>query len=156
MDNASDALIFAGTMLIALIIITIGVYLAASHSQVAESYDSSMQTKEIEAFNTRFEAFRGRSDITPQEIYTLVQFCKQYKDETGIEVKINGVNINNLEELKNKANESVLDVNNKKVQYKAYKCENNDTSIKYDDETGRVKEITFSSINITKNYSDTD
>ena len=157
MDNAANALLIAGTILIALVILTVGVYLAASHSQVAESYDKSVEAKELEAFNSRFEAFRKRDNITPQEVYSLIQFCKQYKDKTGIEVKITGININTFNlatETKNQYIGQGQDVDNpanKTITYNAYTCK--EDGVIYNEETGRVKEIKITKEPITKTYN---
>jgi len=162
MENASNALIIAGTILIALVILTIGVYLASSHSQVAETYDSTMESKEREAFNNKFEAFRDRDNITPQEVYSLVQFCKQYKEKTGIEVEIKciGFNINSVnntdfleDQNKNQyIDHDATDPKNKKVKYYSFQCKEN--GIEYNEDTGIVKKITIERIQKTKTYND--
>ena len=88
MENASNALIIAGTILIALIILTIGVYLAASHARVQESYIQRLTAQEVEQFNSKFLAFENRDDITAQEIVTLIEFKQQFKEKNGAATQI--------------------------------------------------------------------
>lgn len=78
MENASQALIIAGTILIALIVLSIGVYLVSTYSVVGESYDQSKESAELVKFNSRFTAFEGRDDITAQEIVTLYNYVISY------------------------------------------------------------------------------
>ena len=86
MENASQALIIAGTILIALLVLSIGVYLVSTHKVVGESYDQSMGTAELLKFNSRFTAFEGRDDITAQEIVTLYNYVKSYNVENDPDI----------------------------------------------------------------------
>lgn len=86
MENASQALIIAGTILIAMIVLSIGVYLVSTYSVVGESYDQSKATAELVKFNSRFTAFEGRDDITAQEIVTLSNYVKGYNTENDPDI----------------------------------------------------------------------
>lgn len=88
MENASKALLIAGGILISMLVISIGVYLFASYRGLATSHEQTMQADEIREFNVKFEKFEGREDITIQEIVTLVNFCKQYEEQTEIHNKV--------------------------------------------------------------------
>lgn len=88
MENASKALLLGGGILIGLIVMSIGVYLFASYSGNATSYDQSRQATETRKFNVNFTKFEGRTDITIQEIVTLAKFAKQYEEENDIHIKI--------------------------------------------------------------------
>ena len=83
MENASQALIIAGTILIALIILSIGVYLVSNYRQVGESYEQTKEITEITKFNANFTKFEGREDIMAQEIITLKKFAKNYDEKNG-------------------------------------------------------------------------
>ena len=48
MENASKALLMAGTILISMLIVTLGVYLASSFSQTSETYYKRWSTEEVE------------------------------------------------------------------------------------------------------------
>ena len=93
MENASEALIIAGTILIAMIVLSIGVYLVVNYAQVGESYDQTRVETEITKFNTNFTVFEGRTDIKAQEIVTLWNLAKEYEKNNGYTVTILGVSI---------------------------------------------------------------
>ena len=94
MENASQALIIGGTILIAIIVLSMGVYLFTNASKVGESYQQSQELSELAKFNARFTAFEGRKDITAQEIVTLANYVINYNEqnETDIEVWVGGSN----------------------------------------------------------------
>lgn len=57
MENASQALFMAAGVLIAIMVISIGVYLFSSASRIAESYETTMSATEIQKFNNQFEKY---------------------------------------------------------------------------------------------------
>lgn len=93
MENASKALFMAGGVLIAILVISLAVYLFTSYGRVQTSYDTTLESNEKIKFNTNFEKFKGRTDITAQEIVSIINFAKNYKinNQIHIEVKILGV-----------------------------------------------------------------
>ena len=88
MENASKALLMAGGILVAMLILSIGIYLFASYRDIGITYEQSLSAVEIEKFNSNFTKFEGRDDITIQEIVTLVNFAKQYKEQTEIDIQV--------------------------------------------------------------------
>lgn len=75
MENASKALLMAGTILISMLIVTLGVYLASSFSQTSETYYRRWSTEEVERYNSEitknFIIENGKTYITAQGIVTL-------------------------------------------------------------------------------------
>lgn len=142
MDNASDALIIAGTILIALIILTLGVYLVASYSKVNESYNNKITMEEIQKLNSKFIAFENREDITAQEIVTLQKFVNQYNKENGTNIKITPTIINDddtsLQREKKGVSFILNSLKSSKVIY--YKCPS--TNIVFDSQ-GIISSIKF-------------
>ena len=59
MENASKALIIAGSILIAIILITIGIAIVSSTKGTVESGKQGMQTQEIIDFNSKFIPYEG-------------------------------------------------------------------------------------------------
>lgn len=115
MENASEALIIGGTILIAIIILSIGVYLFVNYVRVGESYEETQVTAEITKFNTNFTVFDGRTDITIQEIVSLISFTKNYnkQNETNVEVMIKNVRgIDSGANLADKNKYTDTDINN--------------------------------------------
>lgn len=137
MENASEALIIGGTILIAIMILSIGVYLFVNYARVGESYEETRITAEITKFNAKFTTFAERTDITAQEIITLKNFAKNYEKENEITVIVNYPNssMNDIEFLSKYS----LNSDNKTIKY--FECK--ETNIGYDNITGRVNTITF-------------
>lgn len=59
MENASKALIIAGAILIAILLISSGVLIINSTGGVREEIQSSSDTLEIQTFNEQFTAYEG-------------------------------------------------------------------------------------------------
>ena len=118
MENASKALIIAGAVLIGILIISMGVLLATKLQKTAKTYYTSMNTNEIQKFNSEitknFIIENGNTYITAQGIITLKNILntETYKDFVTIE----GVStIDNEEFLKRYGTER--DNNNKIKRY---------------------------------------
>ena len=88
MENASKALLMAGGGLIAMLMIAVAVFLFNTYSNMAPSYEKKISEGEVKKFNSNFTKFEGRTDITVQEIISIINFVKQYQEETEIEVKV--------------------------------------------------------------------
>lgn len=126
MENASKALLMAGGALIAMLIIAVAVFLFNTYGQIAPSYQKKMEEIEVKKFNSNFTKFEGRKDITVQEIISIVNFVKNYEEETEIKVTVNTPFGNDLS---NKTNEELVlliknnsnDENSETIKY--YECE---------------------------------
>lgn len=159
MENASNALIIAGTILIALIILSMGVYLASTQTVVGEAYNEQQIQREIERYNTNFTSFENRNNITRQEIVTLAKFVSQYSKKNGIpeaeifinSSKVNGVISGGKDTLPadfglDKIVDDSPTVHTNSATFNYYKCETKD--IVY--ENGRVVKIVFYPYTINK------
>lgn len=135
MENASQALIIAGTILIAMIVLSVGVYLVANYSRVGESYEQTQIETEITKFNANFLKFAERTDITAQEIITLKNFAENYDNENGTTTNVEYPNKGGIDaEFIKKYSPG----NDGKMQY--FRCE--EENIVYGND-GRVISITF-------------
>ena len=139
MENASQALIIAGSILIAMLVLSVGVYLVSSYSQVGTAYEERQTSTELSAFNSRFFEFEGRTDITAQEIITLKKYIEDYNTENDPDITLTcNPNINNdIEFLKSNSTKNDSDG---KIKTQYFKCER----VEADENTGKVKSITFS------------
>ena len=145
MENASNALIIAGSILIAIIILSIGVILFSSYSKIGESYEQTRVVERLTKYNSNFTIFEGRTDITAQEIVTLANYARDYnqENETAIEVKVQ--NNGNLSDTNKdlvsfiKQNSTVLEDGEAEIIY--FKCE--EIKDEYYDEEGRIIKIIF-------------
>ena len=70
MENASKALIMAGAVLIAILLISVGLILVNSGKGVADSGKKAMQTQEIQTFNSQFTPYEGI--ISGTEVKSLI------------------------------------------------------------------------------------
>ena len=98
MENATQALIIAGAVLIAILILSIGIYLRNSLNQSAKTYFDNLDTVELEKYNAYFTVYDTpeKNEITAQEIVTLINIVQQ-KDQ-GTKIYINGVDCSNWNE----------------------------------------------------------
>ncbi|HIT70981.1 MAG TPA: hypothetical protein IAD08_03595 [Candidatus Scatovivens faecipullorum] len=100
MENASKALLIAGAILLAILIIAIGMFIYNSAQSTINNSMQSMSTQEVQAFNNEFMSFEGRqtgSNIKSM-IGTLIANANTYRDEP---TKIPGVvfdKVNNSKE----------------------------------------------------------
>lgn len=130
MENATKALLIAGGILIAIIILTIGITLYSLYSNQAKEYNETITTTEIQKFNSKFEVYVGRTDITAQEIVSAVNLAKEYDNSVKIEIK----NKLNVSETYATPEEFV-----KKFLDSKFSCQNP----VYNSETGKITQITF-------------
>lgn len=93
MENASKALIIAGGVLLTMLILSIGVYLYGRLGVVSDSYLTQLEVTELNKYNSKFEVFIGREDITAQEIITLVSFTQQQARGTKVWLQQGGTDI---------------------------------------------------------------
>ena len=96
MENASQALLIAGTILIALIVLSIGVYLASNSSKVGESYEQTQEIAELTRFNSKFIVYAEREDITAQEVLSLYNFVENYNQNNEPDVSFSPMITNKI------------------------------------------------------------
>jgi len=129
MENASKALLIAGGVLLAIIVLTMAIYLKGKFDNVADQYVTSQDVSEIQKYNAKFEPYISKENITPQELVTLIEFARTKDGLTA--VNIVGVNYT----IRNNYSSSTF------IEEKSsdiYEC----SSIEYYDE-GKVKSINF-------------
>lgn len=122
MENAAKALLIAGGVLIAIILISMFLAMYNKMASIKNTQEQKKEMEQLSAFNAQYEAF-DRKLMYGVDVRTLQN-------------KVNENNINNPSEQIELALpddfENSDDVNNLK-----YKC----TSIKYSTETGKVNKI---------------
>ncbi len=100
MENASKALIMAGGIFLAIIILTLGVYVYTSIHGIANSQDSKKLQEQLVAFNKKYESY-NKSIMYGADVITVINMS--YDDSQKydlINVYVDGVLIkkNNLKE----------------------------------------------------------
>lgn len=91
MENAAKALMIAGGILLAMLAISVGVYTITEFSGTADEYTETVSNIETRKYNSDFEIFIGRNNVTAQEIMTIVgvsnqkgRYTKIYVDDIDI------------------------------------------------------------------------
>ena len=101
MENASKALIIAGEILIGILILSLASYMIIQFGNFSKNMNEQMSATEIRSFNVKFTNFSGRSNISMQEIATIVNFAKQSNNKYNVspgdayyvDVKIDGSSV---------------------------------------------------------------
>lgn len=126
MENASKALLIAGAILIAIVLITFGVMILSQGSEIIKS--SSMSETEIATFNAKFTSFEGdsvRGSKVNSLFNTVIQNNLSQEDD-GKKVEV-GQTTTGTEWL----SKSATNVTNKADTGKTYtvKCDYSDTGL---------------------------
>ena len=100
MDNASKAIVIAGAVLIAVMIISLGVFLFNSASNTGKDFSTSMVSKEILQYNSRYSTYTG-AGVSYSDTKSLINNIRQHNsnvEELGqysrIAWDVNGSNEN--------------------------------------------------------------
>ena len=148
MENASKALIIAGGMLIGVIIATIFAYELMHMFRNEQVYNEEQAKIKIAQFNLEFERFRKRSEITAQDIITIVGYVQEWNDvatiDEKIEIKTNAGTLTRLRSYINKVNINKDDAKKRDSEFLTDNSEKYIIELEYRTETnGRIKTVTF-------------
>ncbi len=77
MDNASKALVMAGAILIAVMLISLGVYLFNVAKGQAEGTGQQLQTFQVESYNSRYTSYFGKNKSLA-EVQSLVSLVNSH------------------------------------------------------------------------------
>lgn len=144
MENASKALIMAGGILIAILIISLGVYLFNSASILSSTYSDKLSQDELNKLNNKFLIYA--KDLTPQEMVTIINLVSENnKKNANIEENQIEVMIDN----------KTIDTNKTSQDWKTVIMEqadvNNDpkykfVSVSYHEQNGRISQMVWESV----------
>lgn len=136
MENASKALLMAGGILIALLILGSIVLLFANLQDYQNKTDSSTKQSQIAAFNNQFEPY-NKDDLTLMELKSvynkIVSNNKKYPEyviQTNIETVYSNINV------------PFSQIEEEHKQNKIFKC----TAIEYENSDGRISKILFAEV----------
>lgn len=85
MENASKALLMSASILIGIIVLSLGVYLVNTFKSFSQGYNDSMEIQRMEQFNAQFTAFSTRNNVSIHEIMTLANYAKEFNTINNIE-----------------------------------------------------------------------
>lgn len=89
MDNASKALIIAGAILIAVMLVSLGVMLYNTAAGVAETTIGSVEALGVSGFNAQFETYLGTGKSKSQAV-GLISKVIANNANNDVEIKIGG------------------------------------------------------------------
>lgn len=82
MENVSKALIMAGEMLLAIMVLALVVYFFSGASDFSHSYQSIKDNEEIDQFNKNFEKYMVENkDYNIRDIVTVINFARNYNSK---------------------------------------------------------------------------
>lgn len=119
MENATKALLIAGGVLIAIIIMSVMIITFQKTGNVSKTYDKTIDQEEISKFNENFTRYLGK-ELSIQQAITITNFANS-----------NGVKV------EGKVMTSDVDEKTLKNKYEL-------TTIEYNDKTGYIKSVTLS------------
>jgi len=117
MENASKALLIAGAILLAILVVSLIIYLAVSGGNFLIS-NTNNDSSEIKAFNSKFTKYEGNS-VSGIDVKQLLKDVNAVKQNTGDNISLTGKSESN--KIKNNENYKV--------------------TLSYSNETGKVNSI---------------
>ena len=90
MENASNALLIAGAVLIGVMILSVGVYLISSFQNSSSQINNQIEQNKIEAFNKEFTKYMGLENIRAHQIVSVANLARQNNKRNYDEVLIKG------------------------------------------------------------------
>ena len=94
MENASKALLIAGGVLIAVLVLSLGVYFARNISDSASKIYSNLDDTERTEFNQQFLIYEDKDDLTVADVATIINLANDSNSSGNVPVQINGKLIN--------------------------------------------------------------
>lgn len=115
MENASKALLIAAGVLLAILVISVGVMFYNNLHSATDSYVSKLDATELKKYNSPFEVFISRTDVSAQEIVTVIAESQQ-KDK-NIQVSITNMGDTKYLNMQNFTTDELNDFLNENIQY---------------------------------------
>ena len=104
-ENLSKALIMTAEVLLGILLLTIMIYVFSMGRDFSDTVDANIAQKVIAEFNTKFEYYNQRDDLTAQDVVTLANLVHDYNTNENtayeIELQINGIESNYKSHLRN-------------------------------------------------------
>lgn len=156
MENASKALIMAATVLMGIMIISLGVYLFSVFGGTSKEISDRLSENQILEFNSQFTKYEGREDIRAHEVVSISNLAiknnKQYEVSptqahyiTIILKNTSGYNSNNFETKSDEYSNFIKDysLESDNVTIVNFRC----TEVHISNETRLVDKVVFEKIN---------
>lgn len=147
MENSTKLLLMASGILITVLIASLGIYNARKLEGATNFYETRIQQLNVRRYNSNFENYSGRDNVTSQEIITLIGIAQKNGNYTRIIV--NGIDMTEYQEQQKndfmnkntyRYNYVEKDGEKKKTIQNTYSCP--EDAITYDS-NGYITEIRF-------------
>lgn len=155
MENASRALIMAAGVLIGILILSLAIFLFMDFGSTSKEIYSQIEQVQLTQYNTQYDVYVGRTDITIYEIISVANLAKEnnqyYQDYTdfrqkyqvSIQLKVDNTIESDLQNKHLVEQQNLIEKYNSvdaqgKLQY-IFVC----NTINYHPNSGRVKKLTF-------------
>ena len=89
MENASKAILIAGAMLIGVLLFSLFIYVVRKNGEETSKVYTTFEQNEIAEFNQKFFNYEGRTDLTIQDVVTIVNLAKDNNNRNAMPTKIN-------------------------------------------------------------------
>lgn len=142
MENASKALLMAAEVLIAMMIVSLGVYVFYTYSQTSREIHDKKAEQQLVEFNAKYTKYVDQTTLTIYDVRTIANYAKKDNenlvDSEKIEVMFEGSNVVNKTETEWDAQiqSQVVAISNDNTELRKYKCIEPEYT-----ENGRVKKI---------------
>lgn len=134
MENASNGLLMAGSVLIGVMVLSLFVYLFSSMGSMTKDFQEDINYTSVQKFNEQFEKYIGRTDINTHEaltVYNLVQAINKELELIGGEkIVFKGISPSDMKNMT-----EFLSSEQK------YRCDV--TDVQYSSETGKINLLEF-------------
>ena len=128
MENASKALLMAAEVLIAMMIVSLGVYVFYTYSQTSREIHDKKAEQQLVEFNAKYTKYVDQTTLTIYDVRTIANYAKKDNenlvDSEKIEVMFEGSNVVNKTETEWDAQiqSQVGDIRNGNTELRKYKC----------------------------------
>lgn len=140
MENATQALIIVGAVFLALLVLSVGVFLHGKLNQTSESYVTKLDTVELQKYNSKFLIYEDRNNLTAQDIVTARGIAKERDIGTRVFLKNEDITDWNDSQINDFLSKNIL-LDKAGHTENVFRCKN----IGYDEE-GMVTSIIFEKI----------
>lgn len=137
MDNAAQALLIAGGILLAIITLTMLVYLGGNLATIGQAEQDKGELERLSNWNAEWEAYNKKL-LYGVEVLTIVNKAEQNDIDYDYSTKYK-VEINITPDSKDKYGTAITTNNIANYKNSIFMC----TDISYSNETGRVNSMTF-------------
>jgi len=139
MENASKALLIAGGVFFAMLIISLMIYMSESITGMSEAQENKKAAEQLSAFNREYEVYNKKL-MYGTDVVTVINKAKEDK----ITIIVNGLTIIDsratLDEVRNNIKKARLDPDSPDYEaLRIFEC----TNIDYNEDTGKVMTMYF-------------